>query len=95
MLRADHPGSSHSGNQNVRTACYRRKIHGPGMTDRDGGVLPQQQHGYRFSYDERAADDHGFLSAAVNSVIIQNFHAGLRSAGREAQLLSREHAGQR
>ena len=62
------------------------------MADGDGGVLGHQHHRGRLADNERAADDNGVLALAVNAVVIQDLHAGLRGAGGEAKLLAGEDA---
>ena len=57
-----------------------------------GGVLLDQHHGSRLSYYEASTDDNRLLACAVNSVVIQNLHAGLGRTGREANLLSGKYA---
>ena len=63
------------------------------MADGDGGVLGHEHHRGRLADDEGPADDNRILALAVNAVVIQNFHAGLRGAGGETQLLTGEDAG--
>ena len=63
------------------------------MADGDGGVLGHEHHRGRLADDEGTADDNRILALAVNAVVIQNFHAGLRGAGGETQLLTGEDAG--
>ena len=63
------------------------------MADGDGGVLGHEHHRGRLADDEGTADDDGVLALAVNAVVVQNFHARLRGAGGEPQLLAGEGAG--
>ena len=57
------------------------------MTDGDGGVLIQQQHGYRLADNVAASDDHGFLSGNRNRAALQNLHDSGRGAWDEAWTL--------
>ena len=64
------------------------------MADGHGGVLLHQHHGGGLADDKRTADHHGVLALAVDAVVVQNLHAGLGRAWREAQIRAiLEHAG--
>ena len=59
----------------------------------NGCVFLDQHHGSRFTNYQASSDNNCFLSGAVDSVVIQNLHAGLRCAGRETYVLAGEYAG--
>ena len=82
---AQHAGCGH---QDVCAAGDLGGVDRLGVADGDGGVLLHQHHGCGLAHDQGAADDHGALALAVDAVVVQDLHAGLGGAGREAQILA-------
>ena len=79
--------------QDVSLAGHFLHVPGLGVAHGNGGVLAQQHHGGGLAHHQRAADHNGLLASAVDAVVVQDLHAGLGGAGREAQLLAHEHTG--
>ena len=58
-------------------------------------ILAHEHHSCRFSYYKASSDDYCIFAFAVNSVIIKNLHACLRSTRRESKGFALKHACQR
>ena len=58
-------------------------------------IFAHQHHSCRFSYYKASSDDNRILTFAVDSVVIQDLHACLRSTRRESQRFSFKYTCQR
>ena len=82
------------GNNDVRVPADFSGVHRLGMADGNGGVLAHEHHGGGLADHQAAANDRGVLALAVDTVVVQNLHAGGGGAGGEAQTVqSLKHTG--
>ena len=95
IIRTHNSCTSGCHNQNIRFFCNCRHIHRFRMTDSHRCIFLNQHHCRRFSNYKTSSNYYCFLSGAVNSIVIQNFHTSLRCARRKTYFLSSEHARHR
>ena len=86
---------AHGHHHDIGLSAHFRQVLGAGVAQGNGGIFPVQHHGGGLAHHKAASHHHGTLAGEGNVIILQNLHAGLRGAGRVAQIGVREHPGQR
>ena len=86
---------AHGDHDHIGFSAQGGKIPGAGIADGHSGVLTIQHHGGGLAHHKAAAHYDSASAGKRNLVILQDFKAGLRSAGGVAEVGIGEYSGQR
>src|SRR5258706_5528222 len=89
-VAGDHAGAADGGYENVGAAADCGQVGSLRMTDGDGGVGIEQQHGGGLADDVTTADDDGFLTGDANAAAVQDLDNSGGRARDQAGALRRE-----
>src|SRR5258706_8899087 len=89
-VAGDHAGAADGGYENVGAAADCGQVGSLRMTDGDGGVCVEQQHGGGLADDVTTADDDGFLTGDGNVAAVQDLDDSGGRAPDQAGALRRE-----